>query len=319
MRITTVLPVATLVLSVASEGILVERDVATITNVLDVVGSGLTALDNAVSEFTDDISSIDTVGAALQLTINSGTSSVVGSGDLTLNDAIALSIPVTALQSLGETLVANLISKRPAFEAAAKCTSISSQVSGIQSASQTLIAAIVALVPEIAQGLAASLAAPFEAALAQGADAFTPSNCIDSVITTSSTVPSSTAVETSSAVITTSSITASSTAVEIPTSSTTTSSIAVETSTAVTTSSPATYPTASGSSAITVVPSPVYGTGYISYPTLSSLVTKGPVSGTGSFTKPTSSGVAEYTGAADVNHAVSSFGMLALAAAALVL
>lgn len=352
MRFTTALAVVTLVLGVAAEPILidrqptlVERDLPTITNVLAAVGSGLSTLDATVKAFTGDVSAIDRDSAALQDTINKGTSTVTGSDILTLNNAIVLAKPVQDMQGVGKALVLDLIAQKSAFEADGLCGDIYSQITGIQTASQGLIKAIVVLVPASAQGLAASLAAPFEAALKDGVAAFVSTNCTNAVISSSSSTasPSSTIVVSSTSSTDLSvSTTASSTTTTALSSSTTdlsssiatssssiatgSSSVATGSSSIVTGSVTKTGPSATASGVVYITtticsstsPDTPKSTGA---PNTESIVKTKPTTAAvvGSPTKTASSSLVLFTGAAGVNYATNSFGVLAIAAAAMLL
>lgn len=300
MRFETALSLAALTLGVIAEPVIVgrgtpvERDVPAITNVLNAVGSGLTALDSAVKSFSGDASAIDSSAAALIATINTQAATVPGTGALTVADAIGLAGPVQALQALGQTLVDDLIAKKSAFEAAGLCSDLNSITSGIQSSSTSLINAIVALVPDTVQTVAQQLAAPFVASLAQGSSAYAPGSCVDAT-----TNPSTTAA-TASTTPAASSSTPAATAPGTPSSSQSASSgVAVPSSTAAGSSS------STGSSP---VPSATHATS--------------PVAGTGTTPKPSSSTTAApptFTGAGHMNSVANSFGVIAIAVAAFAL
>ena len=128
MRSIIALPFVTFFVGIVADPILVdreptvvERDVPTITNILLAVGSGISTLDLAVQAFTSDSTAIDSDSSTLLASIESGTVTVAGSGNLTLNNAISLAAPVTALQALGESLVNDLIAMKSAFEASESC------------------------------------------------------------------------------------------------------------------------------------------------------------------------------------------------------
>ncbi|KAH7327424.1 hypothetical protein BKA65DRAFT_510575 [Rhexocercosporidium sp. MPI-PUGE-AT-0058] len=344
MKVNTAFTLATMAIGIIAEPVIVgrgtpvERDVPAITNVLNAVGSGLSALDAAVNSFSGDAADLDSKAAALVSTINGQAATVPSSGALTFADAIALAGPVTALQTVGQALVNDLIAKKSAFEAARLCSDLASITTSIKTASSGLIDAIVALVPIDVQPVAISLAAPFNAALADGVAAYAAGNCVDAPsTTTSSTAPGTTtsASETTSSSATTASVSETASASDTTSSSTPTKS-GVETYPAAssTSSKPSvqTYPAASYPSKSSVVtlstsscttsasagasmPSSVYVAG--PYPT----VTKpsSPGSSTGVIVKPTTSAPVTVTGGASMNQVARSICVLALAAVALAL
>lgn len=158
---------------------LVERDLPTVTSVIAKVDSGIKALDTAVQAFSGSDSDVSSAGDALVSTIKAGTTTVDGSDDLSLADALGLQGAVTTLQGDANSLVASLSAKKSAFEDAGLCASIRQQTTDISSASSDLIDAIVSKVPEAAQGIAKDLASGILKALAQAQSDFAEGSCTD--------------------------------------------------------------------------------------------------------------------------------------------
>lgn len=217
----------------------VERDLPTITTVINNVGDKINALDQAATSYNGgDATAFEAAGTALEDTISSGVTTVQGTSNLTLNDAIALQSQVTTLQSSAEKLVSDLASKKTQIQEANLCATVLDQSTRLNSLSQQLIDAITAKVPAAAQSIAAQLTAGFTATLQQNQANFASGNCTNAGGSSGSASSSSASA----------SATASSTA------ATATGSSATSSATGVTTSKPtatgggsSVRPTASGS------------------------------------------------------------------------
>ena len=186
MKYITILPLATFAVGVIAESVAVEpptkvrRDLAAVTNVISAVQSGLSALDTSVKRFSGQAASLMSAASSAVDTINSGTTTVDGSSDLFLTDALGLQTPVKNLQTVGDSLSSSLIGKKSDFESAGLCDTVGTQANNLQTASNNLIKAIVSKIPSSAQSIAQSLAAPLEADLANTVAAFPSGNCSNS-------------------------------------------------------------------------------------------------------------------------------------------
>ncbi|KAJ3548451.1 hypothetical protein NM208_g998 [Fusarium decemcellulare] len=158
---------------------LVERDVATVTEVLSDVGSGIDKLDSTVKSLPGDPDPVVDAAESLVSVINDGKAKVDKSDDLSLADALALQDPVQDLTKKAETLTENLKAKRSGIQEAGLCSTTRSQVSDINEASQKLIDSVVSKVPEAAQSIAKDLASDLTNVLNEAQDAFSESNCAD--------------------------------------------------------------------------------------------------------------------------------------------
>jgi hypothetical protein len=156
---------------------LVERDVATISNVVMEVDMGIKNLDSAVQAFNRDPTPLQMASMNLQNTIKTGTKSIQATSEITLQDAIMLQTFVTSLQGDGQSLVTNLESKKADFEKAGLCDLVREQVSSVSSSGSALIDAVVSKVPESARTIASQLAGGFTATLAQSEGSFAAGNC----------------------------------------------------------------------------------------------------------------------------------------------
>ncbi|KAF5008737.1 hypothetical protein FDECE_4974 [Fusarium decemcellulare] len=158
---------------------LVGRDLATVTEVLSDVGSGIDKLDSAVKSLPGDPDPVVNAAESLVSVINDGKSKVDKSDDLSLSDALGLQDPVQDLTKKAETLTDNLKSKKSGIQDAGLCSTTRSQISDINEASQKLIDSVVSKVPEAAQSIAKDLASDLTNVLNEAQDAFSESNCVD--------------------------------------------------------------------------------------------------------------------------------------------
>ncbi|KAM0541761.1 hypothetical protein ACHAPJ_013118 [Fusarium lateritium] len=158
---------------------LVQRDLATVTGVLNHVGTGIDKLDSAVKAFKGDSDPVVDAAENLVKVINSGKTEVDKSDDLSLTDALALQDPVKSLTKKAETLTDDLKAKKSALQEAGLCATTRSQISEINGAAQKLIKSIVSKVPEAAQGIAEDLASSLTDVLNGAQDSFSESKCKD--------------------------------------------------------------------------------------------------------------------------------------------
>lgn len=157
--------------------VVLERDLATIQGVIGDVSTKLTALNDAAQSFSGDASALTSASTDLSNTIKSGTTTVQGTDQLTLTDAVSLQSTVQGLQSNAQTLVTNLAGKKSAIEQAGLCDTVLQQSQGLSTDSQSLIDAVVSKVPQEAQSIAQNLVAGFTATLQQNQANFAQGNC----------------------------------------------------------------------------------------------------------------------------------------------
>ncbi|KAG6356085.1 hypothetical protein INS49_015470 [Diaporthe citri] len=157
--------------------VVLERDLATIQGVIGDVSTKLTALNDAAQSFSGDAGALTSASSDLSSTIKSGTSTVQGTDQLTLTDAVSLQSTVQGLQSNAQTLVDNLASKKSAIEQAGLCDTVLQQSQSLSTDSQSLIDAVVSKVPQEAQSIAQNLVAGFTASLQQNQANFAQGNC----------------------------------------------------------------------------------------------------------------------------------------------
>ncbi|POR32974.1 Hydrophobic surface binding protein A [Tolypocladium paradoxum] len=155
----------------------IERDLKVVTGVLSQVQTGIDNLDTVVKAFNDNPAPLTSASSKLVSTIKSGTTTIKGSSNLGLFEALALLQPVQDLQAHSKTLSDDLKAKRPAIQTAKQCDVTRQHISDIITASQALIDAVVSKVPKLAQGIAADQAAGISKVLNKAAADFAPGSC----------------------------------------------------------------------------------------------------------------------------------------------
>ncbi|POR36331.1 Cell wall mannoprotein 1, partial [Tolypocladium paradoxum] len=161
-----------------------ERDLATITSIINSAGQGIDNLDTAVKAFSGDPKPVQDASAALLQVLKDGKTKVDGTSNLNLIEALGLQQPVQDLQAKGEILLADLKARKADIEKNNLCDITRQQVTDINTNSKALIDAIVAKVPPAAQAIATSLAAGLVQVLANAQTEFSEQNCKNSMSTT---------------------------------------------------------------------------------------------------------------------------------------
>ncbi|KAH8164475.1 hypothetical protein CIB48_g3787 [Xylaria polymorpha] len=162
MKTTTFLPVV-LAFTAAAEMQLyslptpVKRDINTVTSVVAQISDAITQLDNSVKTFESDTTQLKSDADNLVSTIKSGASAIASGGAIELSDALGLQDVATSLATAGQTLVADLQSKKAAFEASQLCGTIQSTIQTIGSEVQDFVDAVVKQLPADAQEAATQL------------------------------------------------------------------------------------------------------------------------------------------------------------------
>ncbi|GKT52125.1 cell wall mannoprotein 1 [Colletotrichum spaethianum] len=180
MKFTAEFTILTLAMGVFAEPatkVVAERDLATIQNVITNVGNSLKDLNKAVDGFNGDLSPLATAAGGFGNVLSQGTQQVMGTSEITLNEALQLQQFVSGLQSDGNALTKNLEKKKPEFEKANLCGVISSQVGTVGDNAKKLIDAIVSKVPQSVQSVASQLAGGFSSTLSSTQASFAEGNC----------------------------------------------------------------------------------------------------------------------------------------------
>ncbi|KAJ4155458.1 hypothetical protein LMH87_000699 [Akanthomyces muscarius] len=155
----------------------VQRDAKPILDVFAKVQTDIDGLDSAVKAWTADPAPVLDASNKLVATIGQGATTVQGTSELTLNEAIGLLGPVKDLKGHAQTLVDDLKGKKDVVQKGGLCEAVSSQVTDISGKSKALIDATVSKVPAGAQNIAKQQAQGFLDILQDAQTAFSADNC----------------------------------------------------------------------------------------------------------------------------------------------
>ncbi|KAF2189277.1 hypothetical protein K469DRAFT_737163 [Zopfia rhizophila CBS 207.26] len=179
MKFASTIPFFALAISVISEPTLtgrkpalVERDVATIKNVINGISGKLTDLDSAVKAFSGDPTRLQSASDAVQSAIESGTQNVSNTDPISATDALQLQPIIKSLTASVNTTVNDLIAKKSGFVSAGIGGVVLQALQSQKSASQDLSDAITSKVPEALRGIASQLSSGITDALQRGIVAF---------------------------------------------------------------------------------------------------------------------------------------------------
>ncbi|GAW19067.1 hypothetical protein ANO14919_085510 [Xylariales sp. No.14919] len=148
-----------------------KRDLATVTSVVAQISGAITQLDNSVKAFDKDGAQVQSDAENLVSTIKNGTQTIASAGAISINDALGLQDVATSLATAGQTLLADLESKKAAFQASGLCESVQSTIESVGSEVQSFVDGIVKQLPEDAQAAASQFTGGISGALTSGAAA----------------------------------------------------------------------------------------------------------------------------------------------------
>ncbi|KAB8075766.1 hydrophobic surface binding protein A-domain-containing protein [Aspergillus leporis] len=158
---------------VAHEPSIVERDLASVTNVLSGINTKVETLDSAIKGFSGgNTDSVVSASTDLVSAIKSGTETVKSSDALSSGDALGLPGPVQNLAKKIDTTIEDLISKKSQIVAAGAGAKTYKQVQDQYSAAKDLADTITSKVPDSLQGIAGQLSGGITAAIQKGLDAY---------------------------------------------------------------------------------------------------------------------------------------------------
>ncbi|KAI1848724.1 hypothetical protein JX266_005583 [Neoarthrinium moseri] len=155
----------------------VQRDITAVSSAVAQVSAAMVTLDTSVKAFDTDATQVKSDSAALIETIKSAATTLDGSSDLSLTDAVSLQSSVSSLGTVGKSLISDLEAKKSQFEKAGLCSDVQSSFTDISTTSNSLIETIIGKLPEEAQSIAKGLVGDVQDTLQKGADAFSSSNC----------------------------------------------------------------------------------------------------------------------------------------------
>ncbi|OJJ35993.1 hypothetical protein ASPWEDRAFT_93762, partial [Aspergillus wentii DTO 134E9] len=159
--------------TVQSRATPVERDLSTITGVLSGISDKVSALDSAIEAYKGG--SVDPVQSAsdnLVDAINSGTTKVKATDDLSAGDALGLTGPVSDLKDKIQTVIQHLTAKKSDIVKAKAGALTYNDLQDQKAAAQKLSDAIVSKVPKELDDIASGLASGISEAIGKGVDNF---------------------------------------------------------------------------------------------------------------------------------------------------
>lgn len=174
-------------------------DLQAVKSVLSDVSQSIDSLNTAANGFDGNVDGVKSKADDLVSTIKKGKTTVDGSSDLQLEDAVGLTGPVQALTKKGQSLADNFKAKRSEVEKAGACGTVREELKDINDNSQALIKSVVSKVPKDAQSIAQSLASGLTKVLSQAQDDFSESNCKNSGTPSQTGGSSQTSAQTSAA------------------------------------------------------------------------------------------------------------------------
>lgn len=166
---------------------LVERDVAAVTSVLSAVQDKVQTLDTAIKGWNGGaIDSVLSASDDVVSAINSGVTTIKGSGDLSTSDALALPGPVNDLADVVKTTIDDLIAKKDQGEKACAIPATQDALKKQYDAAKDLSDTIVSKVPESLASIAQNLASGITDAIQKGINAYQDAKNADSCSASSS-------------------------------------------------------------------------------------------------------------------------------------
>ncbi|KAM3559715.1 hypothetical protein ARSEF4850_004011 [Beauveria asiatica] len=158
----------------------VRRNLATVTSVLNHVGTDLDGLNTAIKNFNGDPNVVlDASNKAIQ-GLKDGDAKVQPLPELSLNDALGLTGPAKDLQTKGDALLASIKGRKDIIAKADLFQVTLLQVSDLKTAADALIKSVVSKVPAAAQSIVQGLVSPLQQALTEAKDIFSSANCQNS-------------------------------------------------------------------------------------------------------------------------------------------
>ncbi|KAM3555467.1 hypothetical protein MY1884_005588 [Beauveria asiatica] len=158
----------------------VRRNLATVTSVLNHVGTDLDGLNTAIKNFNGDPNGVlDASNKAIQ-GLKDGDAKVQPLPELSLNDALGLTGPAKDLQTKGDAVLASIKGSKDIVAKADLFQVTLLQVSDLKTAADALIKSVVSKVPAAAQSIVQGLVSPLQQALTEAKDIFSSANCQNS-------------------------------------------------------------------------------------------------------------------------------------------
>lgn len=188
MRLTILLcAVVGSALGAASEP-LAQRDLSTVTTVLNNVTTNVKALAEVTKSGNVSIEALLRASNGVADSINSGTASVQATGNLTFVETVHLIGPVHELSTISQSLTKSIGNLKAFVQKKHLCPIVQLQINNINTGAGALITAVNSKVPAAALEISEALSKGISDTLKQIQTEFSPQNCVDggNVTTTSS-------------------------------------------------------------------------------------------------------------------------------------
>lgn len=155
-----------------------KRDVATIQMVISQASGALQTLDTTVKAFNgDDFNKLASDANNLKTVLVSSTQQIQATSPISAQDAITLQSSLSPVQTLGQSLVSDLIAKKPEIQKASLCQVVQQQTTDIGTSANSLFSATIQKVPTNLQTIATQLTSNFTGQLTDLSSQFAPGNC----------------------------------------------------------------------------------------------------------------------------------------------
>lgn len=155
------------------------RDAKAVEGVIAAVQSKIDGLTSAAQSFSGSIQPVLDASNALIDSITAGTTTVQGSSNLSVSEALAIVAPVKELRTHAQTLDDEVKGKISTIESVKGCGLTRTQLGKISDDAHALIDAIVAKVPAAVQGVAKDQASKITAILDDAKAAVAEGKCND--------------------------------------------------------------------------------------------------------------------------------------------
>ncbi|KAI0397092.1 hypothetical protein F5Y17DRAFT_417161 [Xylariaceae sp. FL0594] len=196
MKVNVFLPVAFAFTAVAELQLYpfptpIKRDVAAISSVASLISDAITKLDTSVKAFGKDGTQVQSDAENLAKSVTDGAKTIASSpaGAISLADLSSLQQTVVSpLTTASANLLADLESKKGAFEAAGLCGSFESIFKSISAEVQGLVCGITSALPQEAQALVSQQLQDLTGKLTQCGDVFQQAHCTNQATTSSTSV-----------------------------------------------------------------------------------------------------------------------------------
>lgn len=156
------------------------RDIDTVNAALNPVMQGLDTLDQAVKSFSGDFGPVQASADQLLVTIRTSKAQIDASDTLSVRDAARLRTPVNNLQTMAQTLVSDLKTRKPDIMNLNACDVTREKIGPITSEATALINSVVTKVPDRVQAATGTFVSRLQVTLSSANTEFNSDNCKNS-------------------------------------------------------------------------------------------------------------------------------------------